>query len=155
MEDQYQQKSVGEITTMLARLARQILRINDEHIGPLEVHGIAAQNQIDELKIQLPIILGNVNGICERLERLEQAHADLVLQYHGAIYQRLEQIERHVVNILTNTLPASTDRISQLEHQVKDHVQGEIDRLESRLNKLNEQGERLERLCRRIEVSDR
>ena len=59
----------------------------------------------DELKTQLRIILGNTNGMTERLDRLEQAHAEL---------------GRQVLDILTKTLPASTERITQLERQVKE-----------------------------------
>lgn len=69
-----------------------------------------------------------VSSICERLERLEQAHSDLVLEYHQGIVLRVEQLERQVLDMLTNTLPSSTDRITQLEHQVKDYVQGVTDR---------------------------
>lgn len=98
------------------RLAQAALtNLEQDHVTPLERKYDALKSATDELKTQLGIILSNINGMYERLDRLEQAHGDL---------------ERQVLDMLTNTLPSSTDRITQLEH----HVQSEIDRLESRLN---------------------
>lgn len=137
MEDHIIASELESLASQTASLARQLEGLRAHYHAPLEQKYDGLKSATDELKTQLVILLGNINGICERLDRLEQAHGEL---------------ERHVLDMLTNTLPSSTDRITQLEHQVKDHVQSEIDRLES---KLNEHGERLERACRRIEVTDR
>lgn len=106
----------------IRRFDRLLLELTTDRINPLEESATITTADVAELKTQLAIILGNINGISERLDRLEQAHGDLVLQYHQGIYTRVEQLERQVLDMLTNTLPSSTDRISQLEHQVKDYV---------------------------------
>lgn len=99
------------IASQLASLASQIealrVALRGHYHAPLEQKYYALKSATDELKTQLVILLGNITGISERVDRLEQAHADL---------------ERQVLDMLTNILPSSTDRITQLEHQVKDYV---------------------------------
>jgi predicted nucleic acid-binding Zn-ribbon protein len=107
MQGQHDTARLDALQRAIDNLDSLYKHLYQDHLKPLDQIAGAHVHDIDELKTQVAIILGNINGISERLERLEQAHANL---------------ERQVLDMLTNTLPSSTDRITQIDHQVGERL---------------------------------